>query len=175
MNRCLGGALGGLLATIPMTLAMVTLFRRLPADEQYPLPPREITEELTRRAGQSERLGDGQQGALSLALHFGYGGLTGAFYPLLAGSGQLAPILLGSPLRQTLFGSSYGMAVWAGSYLGWIPALQLLGPATAQPVHRRSLMIGAHLVWGAATVLIGEQLVERSRQPRRTQSLGIIE
>jgi hypothetical protein len=40
--------------------------------------------------------------------------------------------------------------VWAASYLGLLPALRLLPPATNHPRHRTALMIAAHLVWGSA-------------------------
>jgi hypothetical protein len=45
-------------------------------------------------------------------------------------------------------GVSWGLAVWAGSYQGWLPAAKILRPATEQPARRTLLMIGAHVVWG---------------------------
>ena len=44
----------------------------------------------------------------------------------------------------------YGLAVWAGSYLGLLPALGIMSPATDHPLRRTALMIAAHLVWGSA-------------------------
>ena len=35
--------------------------------------------------------------------------------------------------------------------MGWIPALNLLEPATEHPARRNALMIAVHLVWGTAT------------------------
>lgn len=43
MNSLVASAIGGLLATAPMTVVMTTLFQKLQRSEQYPLPPREIT------------------------------------------------------------------------------------------------------------------------------------
>lgn len=178
MNRYLAGAVGGLLASVPMTLAMTGLFRRLPEDDQYPLPPREITDEVMRRAGYQGQLSEAQLTGLSLAAHFGYGGLTGALYPAVTdavSSGQLRR----HPGYQLVFGGVYGVAIWAGSYLGWIPALRILGSATVQPSPRRRLMVGVHLIWGATAVLICEQLVRQDRltvQPRRrSESVGMLE
>lgn len=148
MNRYLAGAIGGLLATVPMTVAMVTLYRHLPRNERYPLPPSEITQDVMQRAGQGQRLDDSQHTGLSLTAHFAYGALTGAIYPLTR-ERVAHPIL---------YGSGYGLAIWGASYLGWIPALGILPPATRQPTHRRRLMIGVHLIWGAGTVWIGERL-----------------
>lgn len=178
MNPYLAAALAGVVATVPMTALMSAGHRRLPVDEQYPLPPRELTDEVTRRTDTAQALSEPQTAALSLALHFGYGGVTGALYPLVTKAAPDPQALVGGPMRQTLFGSAFGVAVWAGSYLGWIPAMGLLGPATVQPPARRRLMVGVHLVWGAATVLVGERLASRDSgrvYPRRSQSLGIIE
>lgn len=44
MNALAAGALGGLLATAPMTVIMTRLFQKLQLSEQYPLPPREVAE-----------------------------------------------------------------------------------------------------------------------------------
>lgn len=140
MNRYLAGALAGLLATFPMTAVMQGLHRRLPPDERYPLPPREITGELARRAGVDDSLSEDERVAATHLLHYGYGAAAGALYPLLAPRGD--------PL---VHGAAYGVAVWAASYLGWIPALRILRPATRHPARRNALMIAAHLVWGAAT------------------------
>lgn len=159
MNRYLAGAIGGLLATIPMTLVMEGLYRRLPREERYPLPPREITQNLLREVGHDRRLSEDRLIELSLLLHFAYGGATGALYPL-------ATRHMTHPL---IHGSGYGLAVWAASYLGWIPALGILAPATRQPIRRRRLMLLAHVVWGGATVLIGERLSRRRDEAWREQ------
>jgi putative membrane protein len=42
-----------------------------------------------------------------------------------------------------------GSLVWAGSYLGWLPALGLRQSATRDYPSRNIQMIAAHLVWGA--------------------------
>src|SRR5436190_911638 len=49
-NPILAGALAGLAATVPMTLAMELMYRQLPPRQRYPLPPRLITQRLARRA-----------------------------------------------------------------------------------------------------------------------------
>lgn len=152
MNRYLAGAVGGLVATIPMTAAMLLLFRRLPPMEQYPLPPREITMEVASRVGQKHRLPETARTNLSLLAHFGYGALTGGLYPALGIR----------PRHPVIGGSIYGIAVWALSYLGWIPALKILHPATRHPPPRRRLMLIAHAVWGAGTTLITERLSRTS-------------
>lgn len=152
MNRYLAGAVGGLLATVPMTVAMVSLHRTLPRDEQYPLPPREITDDLVARSPFKEPLQDETMTRLTLAAHFTYGAAAGALY----GS------LLHQRPRPVLLGASYGLAVWAASYLGWIPAAKVLKPATQHPWRRNLLMLAVHCVWGASTASVARRLAEPS-------------
>jgi len=40
----------------PMTLFLQQMHQQLPARERYPLPPREIVEELTEQAGKDRNL-----------------------------------------------------------------------------------------------------------------------
>jgi hypothetical protein len=65
---------------------------------------------------------------------------------------------------EPMKGAAYGVAVWTGSYLGWIPTLGLLKPATRHPAERNALMLAAHLVWGAA---LGGTLREITLTERR--------
>ena len=148
-NRYAAGALAGLIATVPMTVAMAVMRRRLPRREQYPLPPREITMEIADRAGIEEHLDEGERRAATLVSHFAYGAATGALY---------APLAERTRGHPALKGVTWGLAVWTGSYLGWLPAAGILRPATEHPVRRTALMIGAHVVWGAVTGLAAERL-----------------
>lgn len=145
MNGVLLGALAGLLATGPMTLTMKALHEQLPAEEQYPLPPRAITEELAERAGVREELGEDEREAATWFNHFGYGTACGAVYGALAANRRVPPLAAGV---------GFGLAVWAGSYLGWLPAAGILRPATEHPPRRTALMIAAHAVWGAGVGLV---------------------
>lgn len=143
MNRILLGALAGLAATGPMTLAMKLMHEQLPRGERYPLPPRQITEELAEKAGVNEHLGDEERKAATWASHFAYGAACGALYGAVSGER--------CDERPVLAGVGFGLAVWAGSYLGWLPAAGVLSPATEHPARRNALMIAAHVVWGATT------------------------
>jgi len=135
------GALAGLLATLPMTIFMRSAWRMLPRREKYPLPPRLITRRLTKETGVDEKLDANELTWLTLTLHFLFGAATGSLY------GVLEPRV---PLNETVKGSLMGLAVWSGSYLGWLPAFHILPPATQHPWRRNVLMIAAHLVWGIA-------------------------
>ncbi|MDP2358896.1 MAG: hypothetical protein Q8M31_22955 [Beijerinckiaceae bacterium] len=134
LDRAVLSAISGFCATLPMTMVMWRLHRRLPSDERYALPPREVSDEA---AGRVVRGGSaGPPG--TLAAHFGYGAAAGAIL------GVLAP-------RPTLVqGAGFGLAIWAGSYFGWIPATGLLKPASDHPRARNSLMLAAHAVWGCS-------------------------
>ena len=140
MNVYLAGLLAGCMATLPMTLFMMLLFRALPRREQYPLPPRQVTMEVAEKAGIKERLDEPERTKLTLAAHFGYGTVTGFLYSLFT---KKVP---GDPLMK---GVLFGLLVWAGSYLLLLPALGILRSATHHPLRRNVLMIAAHVVWGA--------------------------
>lgn len=152
MNGILLGALAGLAATGPMSLAMKLMHERLPAHEQYPLPPRAVAMELAERAGVGEELDEGERQAATWASHFGYGATCGAVYGALAANRRVPPLAAGV---------GFGLAVWAGSYLGWLPAAGILSPATKHPPRRNALMIAAHVVWGATTGLVVANLSEK--------------
>jgi uncharacterized membrane protein YagU involved in acid resistance len=140
LSRVAKGAVSGLTATIPRTVVMETAFQQLPIVEQYALPPRQITRRLGRAIDIWHRLSEEERQALSLGAHFSYGAAAGALY-----AACVPPRFING-----WTGIAYGMTVWAGSYLGLLPGLGILRPATDHPRGRNHLMIAAHLVWGAA-------------------------
>ncbi|HEX2725772.1 MAG TPA: DUF6789 family protein [Beijerinckiaceae bacterium] len=146
------GAAAGLAATGPMTAVMKALHTQLPPGEQYPLPPRQITMNVARTAG-VEPVRESDRKALTIASHFAYGAACGALY---AGVADRLP---GHPVAK---GIGFGLAVWAGSYLGWLPAAGLLSPATEHPARRNALMIAAHVVWGATAGAAYSRMAEEA-------------
>ena len=152
MNRILLGALAGLAATGPMTLAMKLMHEQLPREERYPLPPRQVTEGLARKAGVNEQLDEEEREAATWVSHFAYGATCGALYGAVSGEKVDEHALLA--------GVGFGLAVWAGSYLGWLPAAGIISPATEHPARRTALMIAAHAVWGATTAVGVERLAD---------------
>lgn len=147
MNRILLGGLAGVIGTYWMTLAKDRLFAKLPRRERYPLPPREIIQDVAERLA-GHPLGDGralddEQGltTATMASHFGFGAAGGVLFTGLNLHRR----------RPILNGVGFGLLVWAGSYLGWIPATAILTPASRHPLGRTLLMIAVHAVWGAAT------------------------
>lgn len=145
MQKIIPGAAAGWVATWPMTIFMLYIWRRLPARDRQPLPPRQITGEVLEDVGLRRQLSGRTKTALTLLLHFSFGALAGSMYGMLEGR---------IPLRNSVKGALAGLAVWTGSYLGWIPALGILPPATQHSWRRNLLMIVAHLVWGVSLSML---------------------
>jgi uncharacterized membrane protein YagU involved in acid resistance len=136
-TRLLIGGIAGFIGTMAMTSAMRRLHQRLPIEEQYPLTPREIVDSGSKQIGLS--LTDEAAKDVTTAAHFAYGAAMGA----------VISAMNPDPGKRT--GAAAGAAIWLASYMGWIPAVGTLEPATRHPLRRNLLMIGVHLVWGAAT------------------------
>jgi uncharacterized membrane protein YagU involved in acid resistance len=153
MKRILLGALAGLTATVPMTLVMKLMHEQLPPGEKYALPPRQVTEGMAEAAGVDEHLDEEDREAATWVSHFAYGAACGALYGAVSeGLGRHA----------ALAGAGFGVAVWAGSYLGWLPAAGIITPATEHPPRRNALMIVSHVVWGATAGLVLHKLADES-------------
>lgn len=144
-RRLLNGAIGGFVGTVTMTAVMVTGWHLLPVDEKYALPPRQIVGELTERLGIQDRMHEEDLLATTLASHFSYGAFFGSLYTLWDQR---------IPLPHSMKGMLAGIALWVGSYLGWLPAAGILPPATRHPWRRNLLMIVAHLVWGSTMGMV---------------------
>jgi uncharacterized membrane protein YagU involved in acid resistance len=133
---------------------MEVMHRSLPQHERYPLPPREITEELVAQAGLREQLSEEEHVDLSLLSHFSYGAAAGAVYGVLARKYHFSALS---------GGITFGLGLWATSYLGWIPAAGILRPATQHPPRRTALMVAAHVVWGSVLGLFVDRFQERPK------------
>lgn len=140
MNKYLCGAIAGAAATVPMTLTMLWLNRKIPLHIREPLPPKQITVKVFKELGLEEAVDERtERDIVSLVNHFAYGTATGAIYAPLASAIDAPPVVKGV---------TFGLAVWALSYLGWLPALGILPSATEERGERNAVMIAAHVVWG---------------------------
>jgi hypothetical protein len=142
MTSMLIGAAAGAAATLPMTMVMEALHERLPGEPPQPLPPREITDSVAAKAGVHDDLGEKDKQDLTLAAHFGYGAACGGLFGMVAPRSAAAAIPAGV---------AFGLAVWTGSYLGWLPATGVRHHPRHDPPARTALMIAAHVAYGAAT------------------------
>jgi uncharacterized membrane protein YagU involved in acid resistance len=128
-SRLVIGGIAGFVATMAMTSAMRHLHKRLPGKERYPLPPREIVDEVLEPP-------PAVAPDITLVAHFVYGAACGAL------------IAAADPRIDRVTGSIAGGGIWLASYMGWLPAFGILKPATRHPLRRDAVMLGAHLVWG---------------------------
>jgi uncharacterized membrane protein YagU involved in acid resistance len=144
-TKLLLGGIAGFIGTMAMTAAMRRLHERLPEEESYPLTPREIVDSTAEQAEVS--LTSEAAKDVTTAAHFAYGTACGSMLAAVA------------PRMGPATGAAAGVGVWIGSYLGWLPAAGILKPATDHPARRNGLMIGVHLVWGAATALSMRELL----------------
>jgi uncharacterized membrane protein YagU involved in acid resistance len=140
-SRLVIGAVAGFVGTMAMTSAMRRLHARLPAGERYPLTPREIVDAAAGPPNEAAK-------DLTVVTHFLYGAACGA---LLAAA---------EPRPSKRLGAASGAVIWLASYMGWIPALNLLKPATRHPFRRNALMISVHFVWGTATAAAMRELAD---------------
>ncbi|RIK88572.1 MAG: hypothetical protein DCC67_00545 [Planctomycetota bacterium] len=140
MHNVIRGGIAGAIATAPMTWTMKAADRYVPRQSQGRLPPRQITEHALEKAAVKHRLANDHIDALTVAAHYGFGAAAGGL--LGAAAGRL-------PLPRPIAGAAVGMAVWAASYLGWLPAAKVRRSAIEEPAGRNMQMIVAHLVWGA--------------------------
>lgn len=155
-RRVLIGALAGLIASIPMAGVMIGLNRALPGRKRSlreiwtPLPPKLITRRVTRRAGLGQVTRPGRKwDATTWLSHLGYGAATASIYPLVT-----RPL----PLPHILRGMLFALGIWAASYMGWLPAANILPPAHQQSARRNAVMILSHLAWGLIIALLTDRL-----------------
>ena len=148
------GALAGLVATAPMSVAMKVMKEELPWHQRYSLPPKQITERFSKK-GLGKDLPEPIKSGVVVASHFAYGTGAGAIYAALASKIKISPFIKG-----TIF----GLIVWTISYVGLLPVLGVMSPATKHPAERNILMIAAHIIWGVVLALLVDRL-DQNEQP----------
>lgn len=80
---------------------------------------------------------------------------TGTLYGL-----SLTTRVVPAPLSGALF----GMAVWAASFEGWMPALGIMERTTSKPVPKWAAPLMGHLIFGVTTALVFERLERRGQR-----------
>lgn len=128
------GAGAGLLATGGMSAVMLAARKLAPTPT---LPPRKIVEKIS--GPPESRTGDAGLDAAAVLAHFGFGAAAGAVFALAQRR------LAGNPVTQ---GIGFGLLVWALSYKGWIPALEIMPPPERDDPRRAVTMAAAHVVYG---------------------------
>ena len=154
MRELTSAGISGFLATIPMSVSMELMHRSLPVSQKAPLPPKQITDRAAEAVDMEEAVSSTSQwDPMTLMSHFSYGTTVGSFYQ------PVQSTLPGSPAVR---GALFGLGVWAGSYLGLLPLLGMHPPATRETAERNSMMIAAHLVWGASLGVLNDYFSKRA-------------
>jgi hypothetical protein len=107
-HKLLKGALVGFFATAAMSLSMVLGWMLLPRREQYHLPPRLITEEMTEHMGVEKYLSEHELVGLTSFSHFGYGAIFGAIYALFERQMPLHTVAKGMLTVVAIWGVALG-------------------------------------------------------------------
>ena len=161
MSGSLAGSAAGLAASIPMLCAMEALRRGLPGQpESHYLPPRKVATGLARKAGIEYRMTERTRKAVTLVGHVSYGAAMGAAYGVIAGRTHRRAGRNHLP-RSVAQGVAWGLAVWALSYAGWLPAAGILPPPHRRSARRNTVIIGSHVVWGAVLGALTDQMRRR--------------
>lgn len=147
------GAVTGVAATAAMSVPMLVAGRTGVMGRQ---PPERVTEEALGRAGVDDTSEEERDVVASVA-HVAFGaGAAAAF--------AVAHRRLDLPVPVVAQGVAFGLAVWATSYKGWMPALGILPSTEHDRPGRRRTMALSHVVFGAAAG-IGELAWGRSARP----------
>ena len=132
------GLIAGIVATGPMTAAMILWHRRLPLAQRYPLPPREITGKIAAEAGVRDELSESGESAATLFSHFGDGSAAGLLYAFLTGNVTLPGVLKG-----ILFGLVDGKLPWLFAGCGHSKAGHATSCRAQFPDDRRARDLGS--------------------------------
>ena len=131
------GAARGLVATLAMSVPMLIAGRTGRYGTQ---PPKRIKVEAMEADGAPPVTEAGRNLASTLA-HLCFGAIAGAGFALVRA--RFRP-----PGPVVAQGLAYGLMVWAVSYKGWVPALDIMPPPQDDFPVRQRANIGAHLVYG---------------------------
>jgi hypothetical protein len=152
LARAVYGAIGAFAAAGCMT-AVRAVARRANVIEK-PVP-QAVEEWLADRTGaDSAGTGVGHHVAEHL-LHSGYSAVWGAAAGMMFARGR------GAVGRPALL---LGLGVWAVGFLGAAPALRILRWPPQATAGERAVNVGAHLLYGAVTMLIADDLARQGRR-----------
>lgn len=153
LDGLIRGAIAGAAGTAVMTLMMKQVASRVMPADMLPdeFAPKRVVEWAEEQAGEPNALTDSQEQAAAMGAHFGYGSGSGAVYGLLRET-------LINDVPAPVAGVIFGVAVWAVSFQGWMPALGVQEATTDQPPRKWPAPIMMHMVYGASTALAYEAL-----------------
>lgn len=155
-NAVLRGAIGGVAGGLAMTAMMSKVApKMIPADMRPDgSVPKKAVEWAEAQIGRPNALSDDQAQKVAMAVHLGYSALGGALYGLARQKMEQKAEHIPIPVAGALF----GLAVWALSFEGWLPAVGIMKRTTDEPVKKWPAPIMGHLVYGTATALAFDAL-----------------
>ena len=127
------GAAAGAVATTAMSAVTVAASRF----GVVPAEPAQIVVDRTLGAA-SDEAHEHRRG-IAVGAHYALGVAAGAVYGVAERRWRLP--------RGA--GPGFGLAMWASSYAGWIPALGLMPPPSSDRPARAATIAGSHVVYGA--------------------------
>lgn len=152
MTTAVRGAAAGIAGGLAMTGAMFQVAPHvLPADMRpSEFVPKRAVEWAEDQVGRPDALSDETAQRVAMGVHLSYSAGMGALYGLARKRIKDVP----APIAGAIF----GLAVWALSFEGWMPAAGIMERTTDQPVRKWPAPIMGHLVYGTATALAYEAL-----------------
>jgi hypothetical protein len=131
-RRIVAGTVAGVIATVPQS-AVVWGLRRLGVYRSRAAP-------LVATDGLTERItGSDPPLSLQLVQHFAIGGAGGA----------VCGVTRSAVRPGIIAGLLTGLSIWAVSYRGLLPALEIMPPVEKDERGRAVTMFAAHVVYGA--------------------------
>lgn len=147
----LKGLFAGITGTVAMTLALRRVLPRLlPRPARPDFLPELVVGGMERKLMGRRRLDRHTRRVATMPAHYAYGAGAGLGYGLLRAGAAGAP--------PALLGTAWGLALWAASYQGWLPAAGIIPATTDRPRPQRVAPIAAHVVYGLATAYAFEAL-----------------
>jgi hypothetical protein len=142
LHAGLTGAVAGAIATAPMSAVMLAAERTGLLGRQ---PPEAIVQRALDAANAKPR--SAAVRAAAVTTHFAFGAAGGAAYAFLDNEDDSLPLAVAK-------GVGFGLAMYAVSYAGWIPAMHILPKPARDRKGRQPSIAVAHVVYGAALALL---------------------
>lgn len=151
-KRFLRGALAGMAGTAVMTLMMRKVAPKVVPQQMRPdeFVPKKAVAWGEEQVGRPDALSESDAMTAAMVAHFTYGSGSGAVYGLLRSrlDGVPAPVA----------GAIFGVALWAVSFEGWMPALGIMQAPTDQSPKKVPMPVLAHIVYGVTAALTYDAL-----------------
>ncbi len=154
-RAAMAGALGGVAGGVAMTVLMTQVAPRVIPNSMLPDPPAPVkTVRWTeRQLDRPQALSGNREQTAAMGAHLAYSAVTGAGYGLARSS---IPAVRRFPTPAA--GALFGLAVWAASFQGLLPALGVMKATTEHPPKRWPAPLIGHTVFGVVTAAVAAKV-----------------